>query len=559
MTTTITKPATPAVLAISQLPVRGNITPHLWYLRSEFRNKSGRIDRNMITVMGDILYWYRGEEVRDEEHGGAFVGYQRKFASDMLQYDYGRRAAVLGMSKREMQDACSAAVKKGLIRIDYRTERYKGKLLHNMVHIEPVAEAVAATLKAADVGPVEKGKQASRGRHIKQIDPNAGIDGQGDEAPEGLDGTSLNLGTWPGDATSLNLGTSTSLNLGSTLSKFRDTYYESSFESSCVREKRGGELFARASEAEAGATTSGPAAAPAHAQGTSSSSFSPAAQQPPEHTRPEAGNGAAPGQQVRAEVEQRWSPDGEASPLVVLKAKMRDDRPLRENVHGPAPQDVPGAAGGAATSEVPPRGPWLPLLPASVLEFAPVPTTELESRLPGLPGSEAYRQLEALLGRDDLPTLLGEKTRSSGIPRERWLRLSLDEVQAVETVAVQEHAATKTSLRTLLIRGLDRLIGSPWTGQKKPAASAAVSGGRALEPARKPVPEPEFHAEGKLLPGAQYRRKSDGAVVELLRTERVKNKSGDGEKWVLSDSSLVGALDLVLKFEFVGRPAAPQG
>ena len=55
---------------------------------------------------------------------------------------------------------------------------------------------------------------------------------------------------------------------------------------------------------------------------------------------------------------------------------------------------------------------------------------------------------------------------------------------------------------------------------------------------------------------AQHRRKSDSTVVELVKTERVKNKFGDGEKWLLSDGTLIGGMDLMLKSEFVGRAQA---
>ena len=315
------------------------------------------------------------------------------------------------------------------------------------------------------------------------------------------------------------------------------------------------EISSRARTSEAAEAPPMPGPFSAALEKISSSSFSPAAQEHPDQAQLEVGDNAAPGQQASTKREGQ-SPNGEALPSFAFTEEDLDDLLPLENGNEQAPQDVPGAAGGPAAAIVAPSGADFGLLPARVLEFAPVPASALESRLPALPASAPHQLLGELLGREDLPTMLKEKTRSGGLPRERWLHLSLDEVRAVEQVALAEHAATGTPLRTLVARGLDRLIGSPWTGQKKPVTGAPVIGGHSLEAAKKPAPEPEAPEEGKLKPGAQYRRKADGAVVELVRTERVKNKSGDGEKWVLSSGDQVGALDLVLKFEFVGRATA---
>ena len=105
----IKKPITPVVEAIGRLSITGNTIPHVWYQRSEFRTDANRPDRNMITIVSDIVYWYRPREVRNEEEGGIFVGYERKFARDKLQYNYERRGAVFGMSDREVSDASDTA------------------------------------------------------------------------------------------------------------------------------------------------------------------------------------------------------------------------------------------------------------------------------------------------------------------------------------------------------------------------------------------------------------------------------------------------------------------
>ena len=269
----------------------------------------------------------------------------------------------------------------------------------------------------------------------------------------------------------------------------------------------------------------------------------------------EGGNGAAPGSYTSARRE-GLSPDGEASPSTLVMESTKIDTPTPGNVNVQAPQQVSGAADG-------PRGDAAASLPARVVDFGAVDASELQSRLVALPGSPVYQRLEHLLGAQDLPTMLSERTRTGKLPRTRWLQLTLAEVKAVEVVALVEEKAGEIPLRTLVTRGLDRLIGSTWNGQKKPASTPVtepVIGGQSLEilPRKAAAPaEPAQPEEGRLLPGARYRRKSDdGVIVELLRTERVKNRADEGKKWVLSDGSRVSALDLRLKFEFVDRAHA---
>lgn len=307
----------------------------------------------------------------------------------------------------------------------------------------------------------------------------------------------------------------------------------------------------------------------------SSSSFFSKSLKKPEQTQPEAANsttnGVAPDQQLSAEQEPQ-SPYGEASPSLLITDENLAKLFSPNDVNDSSFEEVAGAGGGAAAAEVAaamvvavaaeivPPCPELPPLPACVWGFAPVVAPELASRLPAPPMSELRRLLENLLGKHDLPVMLSEKTRSGGLPRERWLLLLPAEVRAVEQVALTEHAAAGTSLRTLVARGLDRLIGSPWNGQKKAAgyygysAPAPMMGGRTLEMYKKPEPEPEVPEEGKFQAGAQYRRKLDGTLVALVEAKKVKNRSGtEGMKWLLSDGGLIGALDLTLKFEFIGR------
>ena len=64
-------PVTPEVETISRLHLEGNIIPHTWYQNITL---SGHPDVIAITILADIVYWYRWRELRDEATG-AVVGY----------------------------------------------------------------------------------------------------------------------------------------------------------------------------------------------------------------------------------------------------------------------------------------------------------------------------------------------------------------------------------------------------------------------------------------------------------------------------------------------------
>ena len=45
----------------------GNITPHDWY--EKFTNNRGRPDLSLISVLAEIVYWYRPKKVKDNQTG----------------------------------------------------------------------------------------------------------------------------------------------------------------------------------------------------------------------------------------------------------------------------------------------------------------------------------------------------------------------------------------------------------------------------------------------------------------------------------------------------------
>ncbi|QUX96556.1 hypothetical protein C0J08_14630 [Marinomonas sp. CT5] len=127
---------TQTVAAIGRLGFTGNVTPKIWY--KQISLPSGRPDHKAITLLSEILYWYRPTEIRDE-HTGQVIGHRKKFSDDKLQRSYQSFADDFGMTKREVQDSLKRLRDAGLITLELRSKTVGGNHLSNILFIEPVA------------------------------------------------------------------------------------------------------------------------------------------------------------------------------------------------------------------------------------------------------------------------------------------------------------------------------------------------------------------------------------------------------------------------------------
>lgn len=112
------------------------VTPRSWYW--EILHEDGRPYLLAITLLADIVHWYRPIEERDET--GALVGLKKKFEGDLLQRTYNEYAEVYGESKRTIKAALDRLEVLGLIKKHFRTvELAVGESMvkvPNMMYIE---------------------------------------------------------------------------------------------------------------------------------------------------------------------------------------------------------------------------------------------------------------------------------------------------------------------------------------------------------------------------------------------------------------------------------------
>jgi hypothetical protein len=86
---------------VGEMKIEGNLVPHLWYKNITFSN--GKAHFVAITLLADILYWYRPTLIRNES--GDVIGMRTKFKGDMLQKNYQAFADTYGFTRRQVKEA----------------------------------------------------------------------------------------------------------------------------------------------------------------------------------------------------------------------------------------------------------------------------------------------------------------------------------------------------------------------------------------------------------------------------------------------------------------------
>ncbi|MGG0727262.1 DnaD domain-containing protein [Bacillus paramycoides] len=126
------------VLQIGQINFRGNVIDHGWFKTLTLDN--GKPNIVAITILGEIVYWYKPTEVRSEE--STQVQYKQKFKADMLQKSYQQLADSFGFTKRQVKEACDFLKERGLIKIEFRTIFVNGTRCNNVMYVEPIPEII---------------------------------------------------------------------------------------------------------------------------------------------------------------------------------------------------------------------------------------------------------------------------------------------------------------------------------------------------------------------------------------------------------------------------------
>src|SRR5688572_6230681 len=93
-----------------------NVIPHSWYSSIKFPN--GKVDLISITILSEILYWYKPTYTRDEV-SGKLLQVDKKFQGDSLQKSKTALADQFGLTERQVKESLQRLEEMGLIKRDY--------------------------------------------------------------------------------------------------------------------------------------------------------------------------------------------------------------------------------------------------------------------------------------------------------------------------------------------------------------------------------------------------------------------------------------------------------
>ena len=120
------------VLKMLEIHITGNVVPNAWYgnIRRLVKGKGKLAGKSFnipyfeaITVLSEIVYWYRPIDVRDEDRG-EFTGYYKKFKADKLQISVKVLSEKFGLSEDAIRHALKYLEKDlGAITREYRNVR----------------------------------------------------------------------------------------------------------------------------------------------------------------------------------------------------------------------------------------------------------------------------------------------------------------------------------------------------------------------------------------------------------------------------------------------------
>ena len=118
----------------------GNTVPLSWY--KYIKTQNGTVNHVAITLLADIVFWYRPVEERNPETGEA-IGYRQKFKADRLQKNYQSYVDLFGFTKIQVKRAFDDLIRLKLVKREFKTiETNEGLKLSNVMFIEPIIDNV---------------------------------------------------------------------------------------------------------------------------------------------------------------------------------------------------------------------------------------------------------------------------------------------------------------------------------------------------------------------------------------------------------------------------------
>ena len=109
----------------------GNITPHDWY--EKFTNNRGRPDLSLISILSEIVYWYRPKKVKDNQTGN--ITYVNKFLGDAWQTSYEHFEKKFGFNREKLRRIFVKLEQMGICTREFRNVKLRGQTYNNRLFI----------------------------------------------------------------------------------------------------------------------------------------------------------------------------------------------------------------------------------------------------------------------------------------------------------------------------------------------------------------------------------------------------------------------------------------
>ena len=149
--TTLTSPKRDFSITDPSYLVGGNIIPHQWY--QKFINKRGTPDLPLISVLSEIIYWYRPKRVRDANTG--VITYVNKFLSDAWQTSYEHFERKLSFNREKVRKILVKLEQMGICVREFRNIKLRGQIYNNRLFIHLSSEFLnSCTTKQENPGLV---------------------------------------------------------------------------------------------------------------------------------------------------------------------------------------------------------------------------------------------------------------------------------------------------------------------------------------------------------------------------------------------------------------------
>lgn len=130
------------VIEIGKIHFEGNVIPHTWY--NYIKLPSGKTDLPAITILAEIVYWYRPtHQAPENEYEAHIVKPKKKFTRDKFSCTAAYFVNKFGITVDQARNALKRLENQGYIQREYRDLNTKqGVRLTNIMFIEPVPNKI---------------------------------------------------------------------------------------------------------------------------------------------------------------------------------------------------------------------------------------------------------------------------------------------------------------------------------------------------------------------------------------------------------------------------------